>query len=59
MKKKSILLTLSTENEMLLVSKYENEMLELIYGMEDLTTSDLQGCIGSILLRLHRESKTK
>jgi len=43
--------------EIEILSKYEAEMLDLIYGMEDLPTSDLQGCIGSILLRVYRERK--
>ena len=50
-------MNLPTKENMSLVSKYENEILDLIYHWEDYTTSDLQGCVSAIVMKILRERK--
>lgn len=41
-------------NELLKRSKFEDEILELIYSQEEYTTSDLQGRVSAIVLNIIR-----
>lgn len=48
---------MTKENEMRLVSKYEDQILELIDNQEDYTRSDLQGAVQAVVINIIRESK--
>lgn len=43
--------------EIIKLSKYEDQILELIADHEELTQSDLQGRIQAIVLNIYRENK--
>ena len=46
-----------TKEEMLLLSKYEDEILDVIYNQDEYTTSDLQGVVGAIVYRIYLEGQ--
>jgi hypothetical protein len=39
-------------------SKYSSEILDVIYNQEQFTTSDLQGIVSAIVLKIYNEGKT-
>lgn len=43
---------MSAADNVHLVNKYTNEILELMYSQEDYTTSDLQGMVSAIVLSI-------
>lgn len=49
--------TMTKENEMRLISKFEDQILELIDNQEDYTRSDLQGVVQAIVMNIIRENK--
>lgn len=46
-----------TKEEILLLSKYESEILDIIYNQEEFTTSDLQGAVQAVVLNIYREGQ--
>lgn len=38
-------------------TKYESEILDLIFNRDEYTTSDLQGIVEALVLKIQRESK--
>jgi hypothetical protein len=48
---------MSAADNVHLVNKYTNEILELMYSQEDYTTSDLQGMVSAIVLSILNEQK--
>lgn len=48
---------MTKENEMRLISKFEDQILELIDNQEDYTRSDLQGVVQAIVMNIIRENK--
>ncbi len=46
---------MSAADHVHLVNKYTNEILELMYSLEDYTTSDLQGMVSAIVLSILNE----
>jgi hypothetical protein len=46
---------MSAADNVHLVNKYTNEILELMYSQEDYTTSDLQGIVSAIVLSIMNE----
>ncbi len=45
--------------EILANSKWEDEILELIYSADEYTTSDLQGRVGAIVLQIIADGKKR
>ena len=48
---------MSAADNVHLVNKYTNEILELMYSQEDYTTSDLQGMVSAIVLSIISDAK--
>ena len=48
---------MSAADNVHLVNKYTNEILELMYSHEDYTTSDLQGMVSAIVLSIISDAK--
>jgi hypothetical protein len=40
-----------------LENKYSSEILDVIYNQEQFTTSDLQGVVSAIVLKIYNEGK--
>lgn len=41
-----------------LENKYSSEILDVIYNQEQFTTSDLQGVVAAIVLKIYNEGKS-
>lgn len=48
---------MSAADNVHLVNKYTNKILEVIYSHEDYTTSDLQGMVSAIVLSILNEQE--
>ena len=46
-----------SKEEMLLLSKYEDEILDVIYNQDEFTTSDLQGRVSAIVRSIYRDGQ--
>ena len=47
-----------SKDQLLLINKYSDQILELIDQRDDLTRSDLQGCCDAIVMNILREHKS-
>lgn len=42
------------DKEIIAISNYEDEILDLIENQEDMTRSDLQGVVGALVMNIYR-----
>jgi hypothetical protein len=53
-----LMTSLYSRAEISLISKYSNQILELIDQQDELTRSDLQGCCDAIVMNILREKNS-
>ena len=51
--------TVAEEEEILINNEYESSILDLIDNRDEFTRSDLQGCVGAVVLKIVRETKER